>query len=145
QQAAKDISYTLIIVAGVSTLGSLCYIILRELCSRETPNGIYKEASKLCMENINVQDALGTPIIVHTTPQIGSMRMNNVRAKIFDEKGRKKMILTFYLTGKQRSGVVAVKNISNCYIYDYIFIQLDRSWKGFNVIDIRTSDSKFPI
>ncbi|CAF4430562.1 unnamed protein product, partial [Rotaria magnacalcarata] len=26
-----------------------------------------------------VQDALGTPIMVHTTPQIGSMRINNVR------------------------------------------------------------------
>ncbi|CAF0844569.1 unnamed protein product [Didymodactylos carnosus] len=144
QQAAKDVSYTLIIVAGIGALGGLCYIVLRELWSRETPNGIYKEASKLCLENSNVQDALGTPIMVHTTPQIGSMRINNVRAKLFDEKGRKKMTLTFYLTGKQRSGVVAVKvekNISNRYIYDYIFIQLDRPWKGFNVIDVRKSDS----
>jgi hypothetical protein len=28
---------------------------------------------------LQVQDALGTPIMVHTTPQIGSMRINNVR------------------------------------------------------------------
>lgn len=30
-------------------------------------------------------------------------------AKIFEEKGHKGMTLAFYLTGKERSGVVAVK------------------------------------
>ncbi|CAF4310382.1 unnamed protein product, partial [Adineta steineri] len=79
QQAVKDCVYSLVIVAGVVALGGVCYLILHELYSRETPNGIYKEASKLCLANINVQEALGTPILVHTTPQIGSLRINNVR------------------------------------------------------------------
>ncbi len=97
QQAAKDTGYSIIVVAGIAALGGLCYLMVRELYSRETPNGIYKEASKMCLANsdvnytereifrlmticfLQVQDALGTPIMVHTTPQIGSMRINNVR------------------------------------------------------------------
>ena len=54
QQAAKDTGYSLIVIAGVATLGGLCYLMLRELYSRETPNGIYKEASKMCLANSEV-------------------------------------------------------------------------------------------
>ncbi|CAF0736898.1 unnamed protein product [Adineta ricciae] len=139
QQAAKDTGYSIIVIAGVAALGGLCYLMLRELYSRETPNGIYKEASKMCLANTEVQDALGTPIMVHTTPQVGSMRINNVRAKVFDEKGHRSMTLAFYLTGKERSGVVGVKvqkNISNKFVYDYILVQLDRPWRGRNIIQV---------
>lgn len=41
-------------IAGVAALGGLCYLMLRELYSRETPNGIYKEASKMCLANTEV-------------------------------------------------------------------------------------------
>jgi hypothetical protein len=54
QQAAKDTVYSLVVVAGVVALGGLCYLMLYELYSRETPNGIYKEASKMCLANIDV-------------------------------------------------------------------------------------------
>ncbi|CAF1053515.1 unnamed protein product [Adineta steineri] len=139
QQAAKDTGYSMIVIAGVAALGGLCYLMVRELYSRETPNGIYKEASKMCLANTDVQDALGTPIMVHTTPQIGSMRISNVRAKMFDEKGHRSMALSFYLTGKERTGVVGVKvqkNISNKFVYDYILVQLDRPWRGRNIIRV---------
>ncbi|CAF4373027.1 unnamed protein product [Rotaria socialis] len=139
QQAAKDTGYSLVVVAGVAALGGLCYLVLHELYSRETPNGIYKEASKMCLANTDVQDALGTPIMVHTTPKIGSTRINNVRAQMFDKKGHRSMTLAFYLTGKERSGVVAVtvqKNISNKFVYDYIIVQLDRPWRGRNIIQV---------
>lgn len=98
QQAAKDTGYSLIVLAGFATLGGLGYLVFRELFSRETPNGIYREASRLCLANTEVnsieklrrnaltfhhfypkvQDALGTPIVVHTTPQIGTRRIQNV-------------------------------------------------------------------
>ncbi|CAF3526325.1 unnamed protein product [Rotaria sp. Silwood1] len=58
QQVAKDTIYSLVVVAGVVALGGLCYLILHELYSRETPNGIYKEASKICLANTDVQEAL---------------------------------------------------------------------------------------
>ena len=55
QQAAKDTGYSIIVIAGVAALGGLCYLMLRELYSRETPNGIYKEASKFCLNNSEVK------------------------------------------------------------------------------------------
>ncbi|CAF2598472.1 unnamed protein product [Rotaria sp. Silwood2] len=58
---------------------------------------------------------------------------------MFDEKGHRGMTLTFYLTGKERSGVVGVnvqKNISNKFVYDYILVQLDRPWRGRNIIQV---------
>lgn len=55
QQAAKDTVYSLVAVAGVVALGGICYLILHELYSRETPNGIYKEASKMCLANTDVR------------------------------------------------------------------------------------------
>ncbi|CAF4579793.1 unnamed protein product [Rotaria socialis] len=139
QQTAKDTVYSLVVVAGVAALSGLCYVIMHELYSRETPNGIYKEASRICLENSDVQEALGLPIIVHTTPQIGSMRINNVRARTFDEKGHQSMTVSFYLTGKERSGVVAIKvqkNISNKFVYDYILVQLDKQWHSQNIVQV---------
>ncbi|CAF1542210.1 unnamed protein product [Rotaria magnacalcarata] len=139
QQTAKDTAYSLVVVAGVATLSGLCYVIMHELYSRETPNGIYREASRICLENSDVQEALGLPIIVHTTPQIGSMRINNVRARTFDEKGHQSMTVSFYLTGKERSGVVAIKvqkNISNKFVYDYILVQLDKQWHSQNIVQV---------
>ncbi len=54
QQAAKDTGYSIVVIAGVALLGGLCYVMLHELYSRETPNGIYKEASKMCLANTDV-------------------------------------------------------------------------------------------
>ena len=54
QQAVKETVYSLVVVAGVVALGGFCYLILREFYSRETPHGIYKEASRMCLANIDV-------------------------------------------------------------------------------------------
>ena len=54
QQTAKETIYSLVIVTGVVALGGLCYLILHDLYSRETPLGIYKEASRLCLADLNV-------------------------------------------------------------------------------------------
>ena len=54
QQAVKETVYSLVVVAGVVALGGLCYLILHELYSRETPNGIYKEASQICLTHPDV-------------------------------------------------------------------------------------------
>ena len=52
----KETVYSLVVVTGVVALGSLCYVILHEFYSRETPNGIYREASQLCLANSDVSD-----------------------------------------------------------------------------------------
>jgi len=62
QQAAKDTGYSIVVIAGVTLLGGLCYLMLHELYSRETPNGIYKEASKMCLANTDVNYVTKTKI-----------------------------------------------------------------------------------
>ncbi|CAF3591989.1 unnamed protein product, partial [Rotaria sp. Silwood2] len=60
-------------------------------------------------------------------------------AKTFDEKGHRSMTVSFYLTGKERSGVVAIKvekNITNKFVYDYILVQLDQPWHNQNIIQV---------
>lgn len=52
--SAKETVYSLVIVTGVVALGGLTYLILHELYSRETPKGIFKEASKLCLADQRV-------------------------------------------------------------------------------------------
>ena len=54
QQTAKETVYSLVVVAGVMTLGGLGFLTLHEFYSRETPNGIYKEAAQICLANIDV-------------------------------------------------------------------------------------------
>jgi hypothetical protein len=66
QQAVKETVYSLVVVAGVVALGGLCYLILHEFCSREAPNGIYKEASKMCLANINVSRIFRIGVCVYT-------------------------------------------------------------------------------
>ena len=60
QQAVKETVYSLVVVAGVVALSGLCYLILHEFYSRETPNGIYKEASRMCLANIDVSGRFRT-------------------------------------------------------------------------------------
>lgn len=52
--SAKETVYSLVIITGVVALSGLASLILYEFCSRETPKGIFKEASKLCLADSRV-------------------------------------------------------------------------------------------
>ena len=47
-------SYFAIIGTGVLMLGAIGYYLFSALFSRETPEGIYNESSKICLENFDV-------------------------------------------------------------------------------------------
>ena len=49
-------------------------------------------------------------------------------AKTFDEKGHRSMALSFYLTGKERSGVVGVKVEKVIYFYSAQAVKLYRNY-----------------
>lgn len=59
KQAAKDVSYGMIVVAGGVLLVSIGYYLFSELFSRETPSGIYDESSKICLDNFEVSFKIG--------------------------------------------------------------------------------------
>lgn len=77
KQAAKDASYGMIILAGGLLVVATGYYLISELFSRETPSGIYDESSKLCLENFEVREALGTPIKV--TAESGGRRVFQIK------------------------------------------------------------------
>jgi hypothetical protein len=54
KQAATDISYLAIIMAGGAMLFAIGYYLFTALFSRETPEGIYNESSKMCLDNFQV-------------------------------------------------------------------------------------------
>ena len=64
KRVVKDTSYGLIIVIGGMLLAAMFYYLFTELFSRETPSGLYNESSKICINDFEVRDALGTPIKV---------------------------------------------------------------------------------
>ena len=77
KQAAKDASYGMIILAGGLLVVATGYYLINELFSRETPSGIYDESSKMCLENFDVREALGTPIKV--TAESGGRRVFQIK------------------------------------------------------------------
>ena len=64
KQAATDFTYLCIIGVGAAMLFVIGYYLFSELFTRETPTGIFEESSKICLDNLKVQDALGHPIKV---------------------------------------------------------------------------------
>ena len=77
KQAAKDASYGMVILAGGLLVVATGYYLISELFSRETPSGIYDESSKMCLENFEVREALGTPIKV--TAESGGRRVFQIK------------------------------------------------------------------
>ena len=77
KRVVKDTSYGLIIVIGGMLLAAMFYYLFTELFSRETPSGLYNESSKICINDFEVKDALGTPIKV--TAESGGRRVFQIK------------------------------------------------------------------
>ena len=77
KQVAKDTSYGLIVAVGGVLLVAMFYYLFTELFSRETPSGLYNESSKICLDDFEVRDALGTPIKV--TAESGGRRVFQIK------------------------------------------------------------------
>jgi len=127
KQTTKDAYYTGIVIAGIAVTGIMFYTIFRELFSKQSPNGIYTDALKLCKENNKVMDALGEPIKGHgeTTSRGRRRHVSHVE---FEKDGVKCMRMRFYAQGSRRRGTVHLevqKNEKSKYEYRYLFVELD--------------------
>ncbi len=54
KQAATDLTYLAVIATGATMLAAIGYYLFTALFSRETPEGIYSESSKICLNNPEV-------------------------------------------------------------------------------------------
>ncbi|XP_041457348.1 mitochondrial import inner membrane translocase subunit Tim21-like [Lytechinus variegatus] len=126
-QTSKDASYAGIIVLGVGITGLMFYTLGKELFSSDSPNGIYTKAYKLCKNNVEIQDALGTPIKGY-----GEMTRRKRRRHVshleYSQEGVNFMRMKFYLEGPERKATVHLEmkqNESGRYEYRYLFVELD--------------------
>ncbi len=56
KQAATDLTYLAVIATGGTMLAAIGYYLFTALFSRETPEGIYSESSKMCLNNPDVEN-----------------------------------------------------------------------------------------
>jgi hypothetical protein len=111
--------------------------------SRETPTGIYNESSKMCLDNFEVRDALGTPIKV-TTTESGGLRVFHIRHKYFFDNGHLYLMMNYYLEGPRNRGTVHCKvkkdEKSGRFEYEYVIVKLNYSYRGQNKIIIKNNE-----
>ncbi|KAF5400380.1 Mitochondrial inner membrane translocase complex subunit Tim21, partial [Paragonimus heterotremus] len=113
KQAVKDVGYTGVIIGGIVLTGFIFYVILRELFSKRSPNGVYNEAFKLCRNDTRVQDLLGSNIKAHGETNRRGRRRYAAHQSWYDDKGRLHMAMKFYLQGSLGSGVVYLEVFEN--------------------------------
>lgn len=126
-QTSKDASYAGIIIVGIGVTALMFYTVGKELFSSSSPNGIYTNALKLCKNNVEIQDSLGTPIKGY-----GEMTRRKRRRHVshleYSQGGINFMRMKFYLEGPERKGTVHLEmkeNESGRYEYRYLFVELD--------------------
>uniref|UniRef100_A0A1I8I8S0 Mitochondrial import inner membrane translocase subunit Tim21 n=1 Tax=Macrostomum lignano TaxID=282301 RepID=A0A1I8I8S0_9PLAT len=100
-EGSKDFGYTLVVLAGVLVTGGLFYALWRELYSSESPTALQSLATERCLQDPQVQAALGEPIRSHGD---GSSRRSRSRVhseeSLDSETGQRVMSLRFHLVGQ---------------------------------------------
>ncbi|XP_071508705.1 mitochondrial import inner membrane translocase subunit Tim21-like, partial [Diadema antillarum] len=136
-QTSKDVSYAGIIVLGIGVTGLMFYTVGKELFSSNSPNGIYTNALKLCKNNVQIQDALGTPIKGY-----GEMTRRKRRRHVshleYSQNGVNFMRMKFYLEGPHRKATVHLEmkqNENGRYEYRYLFVELDGYPSGTIILE----------
>ncbi|GAU98246.1 hypothetical protein RvY_09420 [Ramazzottius varieornatus] len=139
KQASKDVFYTGVVVAGISITGLLGYLIFRELFSSNSANGVYKDALKLCKNDIRVQSILGSPVKAHGETSRRGHRNHILSAewKEAEAAGGDQHIIQvkFHVQGPFNRGTVyAEKNVTKGEYRTLIF-QTDNKRERFSFLE----------
>ena len=62
KENVKTAGYSGVIIVGLGAFGAICYTIMKELFSSESPMVMFNNASDQCIAHDKVQDLLGEPI-----------------------------------------------------------------------------------
>lgn len=110
KETTKTASYLSIILLGVGVTGALFYAVFSELFSSNSPNSIYTQASKICLNDTRVQDALGEPITIYGE-ETRRRRRQHVGHFMYEKNGKKYLRMHFYLKGSFRKGTAQLEMI----------------------------------
>lgn len=106
KENSKTASYTGVIVLGVGITGALFYYIFRELFSSNSPQNIYTDALERCVNDPQIQDALGAPIKGYGEEN-SRRRRRHVAHKIYQsDSGQKHIRMNFYIQGIRNKATV---------------------------------------
>lgn len=128
KQAVKDTSYGIVILAGVTCIGFVCYILYKELLSKAGPTQVFSDALEKCRENQNLTVALGSPVEGYGEMNSRGRRRHVSHLAYIDSHGRNAMRMKFYVKGSSgRTGTVRVDSVivGRRISYRYIIAYLD--------------------
>ncbi|KAG5444090.1 Mitochondrial import inner membrane translocase subunit Tim21 [Clonorchis sinensis] len=137
KEAAKDVGYGSVIVGGLMLTGVILYVMLRELFSSKSPNGVYNAAFKLCKDDVRVQDLLGSNIKAHGEANQRGRRRHTAHQSWYDDQKRLHMAMKFYLKGTLGSGVVHLEvyeNDAKDFEYRYLIVESEGGFSKKQVI-----------
>ncbi|KER22928.1 hypothetical protein T265_14747, partial [Opisthorchis viverrini] len=137
KEAAKDVGYGSVIIGGLMLTGVILYVMLRELFSSKSPNGVYNAAFKICKDDARVQDLLGSNIKAHGETNQRGRRRHTAYQSWYDDQNRFHMAMKFYLKGTLGSGVVHLEvyeNDAKDFEYRYLIVESDGGFSKKQVI-----------
>nr|XP_039270886.1 mitochondrial import inner membrane translocase subunit Tim21-like [Styela clava] len=128
KQAAKDTSYALVIIVGLTCMGFVFYILYKELLSKAGPTQVFGDALEKCRRNQELVVALGSPIEGFGEMNSRGRRRHVSHLAYIDAQGRDAMRMKFHIKGSSgRTGTVQVDSVivRRKISYRYIIAYLD--------------------
>jgi len=106
KENVKTASYSVVVLAGIGIVGTVLFVVGKELFAGDTPQDFFQYGSDKCMNHEKVQDLLGEPINAYG---VSTRRHKSKQVKHMyytDESGKKGLRIQFDLIGLRRQAVV---------------------------------------
>lgn len=105
KENVKTASYSAVVLAGIGIVGTVLYVVGKELFAGDTPQDFFQYGSDKCMAHEKVQDLLGEPIKSYG---VATRRHKSKQVKHMyyqDENGKKGLRIQFDLIGCRRQAI----------------------------------------
>lgn len=142
-QVAKDTTYGIVVIAGISCMVFVFYILYKELLSKAGPTQVFGNALEKCRDHQELSVALGSPIEGYGETNSRGRRRHVSHLSYIDSNGRDAMRLKFYIKGSSgRTGTVQVDSVitGRKISHRYIIAYLDTYPKRIIIVDDNRSD-----
>nr|SVE78598.1 EOG090X0I05 [Daphnia lumholtzi] len=107
KDAGKTVWYTGIVAIGFLATGALLFAVIKELLWSESPQSVYSDALKKCIEYSRMKDLLGEPITGFCDGS-GRRGRTNLRHSFYVKDGLEHLQIRFYVKGIRNQATVNV-------------------------------------
>jgi len=133
--------YAFIMVSGISLLIAIGINFYRDMFAKNSVNFIYGDTANIVKRNTEVQDAIGTPIVVHGEETRRGWRRHISSTQFYNE-GKLYLRIRFYLHGPYRNATVDVEKVADEKgVFDkYTYILVELHGYPHRIIDINVEN-----